>query len=211
MFINKIGMQHLEVGSNCQDYGFDTPELKLVCDGCSEGTHSEVGAKSYCHLAKLGYEPINIFDMLLKIFGQTIVSIKDFLCFTIMMVTEEENSFCVSYCGDGYIILEDFDGNISFEELNDGEYPKYFAYNYCPRSVLKYYTDGVDFSKKYFSKAEFKNIGIASDGLRFIVKCEKEDLKQEFIDLLKIGKESKVKRFINRNQSIFKDDITIAF
>ena len=211
MFINKIGTQHLDIGKNCQDYGLEKEGLKLVCDGCSGGEHTEVGAKSYCHLAELGFSIHEIFKKLVDMYGQSSSSIKNFLCFTILSATENDDYFRVSYCGDGYIILEDIDGNITFEELNDGEYPKYFAYNYCNSESLKYYKYGVEISEKEYSKKEYKNIGIASDGLRFIVKSDNEDLKKEFIELLKTGKAIKIKRFINRNQKIFKDDITIVF
>ena len=211
MFVNKIGMQHLEIGMNCQDYGLEMEGFKLVCDGCSEGEHSEIGAKSYCYLAGLGYGINQIFKKLVDIFGQSTTSVKNFLCFTILNVTEKEECFRVSYCGDGYIILEDIDGNIHFEELNDGEYPQYFAYNYCDSSALKYYEDGVEVGEKEYPKEKYKNVGIASDGLRFIVKSDNDDLKNEFIELLKTGKAVKIKRFINRNQKIFKDDITIVF
>ncbi len=211
MVVNKIGMQHLEIGMNCQDYGIEKEGFKLVCDGCSEGEHSEMGAKAYCHLAGFGYDIHQIFKKLVYIFGQSTSSIKNFLCFTILNVTENEKYFKVSYCGDGYIILEDLEGNIYFEELNDGEYPKYFAYNYCNSEALKYYKDGVEISEKEYSKKDYKNVGIASDGLRFIVKSDNEELKKEFVELLKSRNSVKIKRFINRNQKIFKDDITIVF
>lgn len=211
MFVNKIGMQHLESGMNCQDYGLEKEDFKLVCDGCSEGKHSEVGAKSYCYLAGMGYSVCQIFNKLIGMFGQSAASIKNFLCFTILYVTETEEFFQVSYCGDGYLILEDKDGNITFEELNDGDYPKYFAYNYCEPDTLQYYKEGVCFNEKTYPKEKYRKVGIASDGLRFIVKCRDEELKNEFVELLKTDKPVKVKRFINRNQKIFKDDITIAF
>ena len=71
--------------------------------------------------------------------------------------------------------------------------------------------DGVEISEKEYSKREYKNVGVASDGLRFIVKSDDEELKNEFVELLKSDKPVKIKRFINRNQKIFKDDITIVF
>ena len=52
MFINKIGMEHLEMGMNCQDYGIIGDTWAVVCDGCSDGKHSEVGAKLFCQLYK---------------------------------------------------------------------------------------------------------------------------------------------------------------
>lgn len=211
MFVNKIGAQHLAFGMNCQDYGLEKDTIKLVCDGCSEGRHSEVGVKMYCHLSALGYSTKQIFKRLVSIFGQSAASVRDYLCFTILKVVEGEAFFRVSYCGDGYIILEDLEGNLSFEELGGGEYPKYFAYNYCDTDMLTHYKDGVEFVEKDFSKKEYQNVGVASDGLRFIIKSENDALKEEFAALLKARRTVAVKRFINRNQKLFRDDITIVF
>jgi len=211
MFVNKIGLQHLEYGRNCQDYGLEKENMKLVCDGCSEGAHSEVGVKMYCHLSALGYSTKQIFKRMTGIFGQSAASIRDYLCFTILKVVESEESFKVSYCGDGYLILEDLEGNVSFEELNDGEYPKYFAYNYCDADTLTHYKEGVGFIERDFSKKRYKNVGIASDGLRFVVQSKDEAFQTEFVELLQSGKAVKIKRFINRNQKLFQDDITIVF
>ncbi|MDE7478280.1 MAG: hypothetical protein K2M91_10075, partial [Lachnospiraceae bacterium] len=172
MFVNKTGSLHLELGLNCQDYGLEKEHLKLVCDGCSEGAHSEVGVKMFCHLSELGYSTRQIFRRLINLFGQSSATIKDYLCFTILKVVENEEAFKVSYCGDGYIILEDMEGNISFKELNDGEYPKYFVYNYCDTKMLSYYKEGVEISELILLKKIYKNVGIASDGLRFIVQSE---------------------------------------
>lgn len=210
MFVNKIGAQHLEYGMNCQDYGLETANIKLICDGCSEGAHSEVGVKLYCHLAEKGYSTGQIFRRLIHIFGASAAAARDYLCFTILQVAENEDFFKVSYCGDGYIILEDAEGSIHFEELNDGAYPKYFVYNYCDAQALAYYKDGVTFCERDFSKNRYKKIGIASDGLRYIVKSEDTELKTEFINIIKTGKAAAVKRFINRNQKVFQDDVTIV-
>ena len=210
MFINKMGHQHLLFGENCQDFGIVNPNLKLVCDGCSEGKHSEVGAKSFCHLILCGYNVEQAFEKLTELFGQNASAIKNYLCFTILMVFSWEDRFELSSCGDGYVILQDRQGTITFLELNDGEYPKYYAYNYVPSDLLKYYKDGVSISRKSFLKENYIRIGIASDGLRFILNAE-ETLKNEFLAALKSDKEVNVKRFINKNQELFKDDITIAF
>lgn len=135
---------------------------------------------------------------------------RDFLSFTILRLDECTDYFAVAYCGDGYIILKDHDGNITFEELSDGEYPKYYIYNYIEPEYLKHYKDGVSFSQKTYSKEKYAKVGIASDGLRYILQAG-EELKQEFINCLKSVKEIKVKLFINRNRKIFKDDVTIVF
>lgn len=210
MFINKIGMEHLEMGMNCQDYGRAGDTWAVVCDGCSEGKHSEVGSKLYCHLFDNWKFPNENIEKMISVIGNVPKSLKDYLSFTILELSQDEIAFEVMYCGDGYIILQDHDGNITFEELSDGEYPKYYIYNYIEPEYLKHYKDGVSFSQKTFSKEEYAKVGIASDGLRYILKAD-EELKQEFINCLKSGKELKTKLFINRNHKIFKDDVTIVF
>ena len=142
MFINKMGQQHLEYGLNCQDAGLIKDNIKIVCDGCSEGKHSEVGAKLFCHL----YDVFNLdkdemtlamskaFAILAPLFNWNSETIKNYICFTILIVEETDDEFIVYYCGDGFIILQDKDGNINITELNDGEYPKYYAYNYTNKN-----------------------------------------------------------------------------
>lgn len=212
MFINKIGMEHLETGMNCQDYGFVGERSSYVCDGCSEGKHSEVGAKLFCHLKQRTtlFDIDGIFEKMCKLIGDKAEWKRDFLSFTILRLAETPYSWIVNNCGDGYIILQDHDGNITFEELSDGEYPKYYIYNYIQPEYLKHYKDGVSFSQKTYSKEKYAKVGIASDGLRYILQAD-EELKQEFINCLKSGKELKTKLFINRNHKIFKDDVTIVF
>lgn len=199
------------MGMNCQDYGFVGERSSYVCDGCSEGKHSEVGAKLFSHLRKNSILSIDeIFIRIRELIGGDTKTLKDFMSFTILRLAESPGDFVVNYCGDGYIILQDHGGNITFEELSDGEYPKYYIYNYIEPEYLKHYKDGVSFSQKTFSKEEYAKVGIASDGLRYILQAD-EELKQEFINCLKSGKELKTKLFINRNHKIFKDDVTIVF
>lgn len=210
MFINKIGMEHLESGMNCQDYGKEGDGWAVVCDGCSEGKHSEVGAKLYCHLIDNWKFPFENIKKMIELLGEKPQILKNYLSFTILELSQSGDEFVVRYCGDGYIILQDHDGNITFEELSDGEYPKYYIYNYIDKEYLKHYKDGVSFSQKTYLKEEYAKVGIASDGLRYILQAD-EKLKREFIDCLKSGKELKTKLFINRNHGIFKDDVTIVF
>ena len=150
------------------------------------------------------------FEKLVSFFKNNPKTFRDYLSFTILCLVEGKNDFCLTYCGDGYIILQDKDGNIIFEELTDGEYPKYYIYNYIDSKYLSHYKDGANFEQRRYSKDQYQKVGIASDGLRFILQAD-EDLKNEFIECLKSGKETKVKLFINRNHKIFKDDVTIVF
>lgn len=211
MFINKVGYEHKESGINCQDYGFEETGNYIVCDGCSEGKHSEVGAKIYCHLAgSCALDAEYAFCKMIDLFGKNSSTLKNYLSFTILELSDTSDEWLIDYCGDGYIILQDNDGNITFNELTDGEYPKYYVYNYIDKECLKHYKEGVEFGHVEYGKDQYRKAGIASDGLRFILQAD-EDLKKEFIECLKSGRETKVKLFINRNHKIFKDDITIVF
>jgi hypothetical protein len=71
-----------------------------------------------------------------------------------------------------------------------------------------YYKDGVSFSKLLFSKDEYKNIGVTTDGLRFVFG---QIFEEEFINLISKNKISAAKRLINREHKYFKDDFTISF
>ena len=111
MLINKIGALHLAYGTNYQDAGLCESELKIVCDGCSEGAHSEVGTNLF--VLKFPEKILHFvtqsaightFDDLVCEIGDRPSIIKDFLSFTVLVVTEESDRFCVHYCGDGYII-----------------------------------------------------------------------------------------------------------
>jgi len=208
MFINKIGYEHKEYGTNCQDYGWIYNNIKCVVDGCSAGLHSEVGAKLFCELFKIENNIDNIFQKIFLTLDNSPENIKNYMCFTIMFVTENENNFIVKYCGDGYIIKQKHDNSIEFDKIDDGEYPKYYAYNYLDKKYLSHYQDGVSFEQILFPKTKYKNIGVSTDGLRFIFNKEFE---QEFIKLLALNKEVAIKRLINRENKYFKDDITIAF
>jgi len=218
MFINKIGKEHLEYGMNCQDYGCEAPKFKLVCDGCSEGLNSEVGAKLFClkmlswrqscrdiTQSELDYSFRKIVDFI----GHDPQILKDYMSFTILNVSDYGDNFLVSYCGDGYVITEDYNEEINFIKLDNGEYPEYYIYNFIPKNMLKCYTNGVDFIELFLEKEQYKYVGVASDGLRFILK--EPELLEEFKVLLHERKETKLKRFINKHQAIFKDDITIVF
>lgn len=209
MFVCKAGKHHLDYGENCQDYGMVQGNVKLVCDGCSQGAHSEVGAKAFVHLAGQGYSLEEAFDRLTELFGQRAEDVRDYLCFTIVRVEEREEDFLLSYCGDGYVILEDLEGQITFLELGGGPYPAYYAYNYVDRSRRKYYRDGVRMKVRSFSKEQYRRAGAATDGLRYAVREER--LRAAFVQALRSGREVRVKRFVNQNQNFLKDDLTVVW
>jgi len=226
MNVLKMGFSHREGSINCQDAtGMYDNYFKVVCDGCSEGKHSEIGAKLFCKMIvdkyanfmRKGKKYIDIpalmmtvMDELVQLIGDDPDDIKDYLSFTTLVVEKdrESNNAWVHYCGDGYIIV-DKDESISFRKIDCGKYPKYLAYNYVNSSYMAEYQDGVDITTIEFEGVG--NIGVASDGIRFVADLEDSNpLKQEFKDILLSDKDMKMKLFFNRNDKIFQDDFSIV-
>jgi hypothetical protein len=214
MFINKIGYEHVLFGKNNQDYGLNLEKVKIICDGCSEGKHSEVGAKLFCHLFQ------RIYDGTLDITTQTIFNriineldfnqvenIKNYLLFTIIYLKQRENYYYIYNCGDGIIIKQKNDNTFEYDLIEQEGLPKYYAYNFIPEEYLSKYKNGVSFDEKEYLKSDYKAIGIASDGLQYILNSY---FKDEFEELLIKRKEAAIKRLINREHKYFKDDITIV-
>ena len=129
-----------------------------MCDGCSEGEHSEVGAKAYCHLANLGYSTQQIFQMLVGIFGQSADAVRNYLDVVRQSYSPPSYTLHSTYSDLKKVI------SIHFMELSDGEYPQYYAYNFCDASKLNHYKNGVVLRQKVFHKKEYQKVGIASDG-----------------------------------------------
>lgn len=226
MNILKMGYYHKEGSINCQDAtGMYDNCFKVVCDGCSEGKHSEIGAKLFCKMIVDRYANfvqkgkkyidipalmLSVMDELVRIIGDKPEDIRDYLSFTTLVVEKdlESNSACVYYCGDGYIIIEK-DDSISFKKIDCGKYPKYLSYNYVDSIYMAEYQDGVDISTIEFENVG--NVGVASDGIRFVADLDdSEQLKQEFKEILLSGKDIKMKLFFNRNEKVFQDDFSIV-
>lgn len=152
-----------------------------------------------------------VFERMLSICSETTFIFENY-CFTILACLEYENEFVVYSCGDGFIIKEDLEG-ITFDKLDDGEYPAYYVYNWVDPSSLKDYKEGVKFKVARYSKANYINVGVASDGLRFFDDLYDPE-KYKFWNNLSIGKGPQIEMLItknNRNYSTFKDDISICF
>lgn len=226
MNVLKMGFSHKEGSINCQDAtGIYGDNFKVVCDGCSEGKHSEIGAKLFCKLLVDRYANFvekgkkyidvlalmtSVMDELVQLIGDKPEDIRDYLSFTTLVVEKDPdgNNALVHYCGDGYIIVEK-DDSISFRKIDCGKYPKYLVYNYLDGSYMAEYQDGVNISTMEFE--DVTNVGIASDGIRFVADLDDiNPLKQEFKNILLCGKDMKMKLFFNRNEKIFQDDFSIV-
>jgi hypothetical protein len=217
MLINKIGYSHLQEGINCQDFGIETPNVKVIADGCSQCKHSEVGAKTFCH--KVANEGLGLVEALIEM--NELFNSKDailgHMLFTSLALYENENDFTVAICGDGYIIKERYDGTIEYDKFDFDNAPPYYFYNFIDPKYLSKYKDGVDFQILKYSKTEYKSIGISTDGIQFILDGV---YKEEFETYLRNRQAVKIKLLINKvNMDClkgklapihsFKDDITI--
>lgn len=225
----KMGSDHKFANMNNHDFAFNLLNMKIVMDGCGSGKHSEVGTRLFGQLfarkAKEYFdkgesiceenfiEVVNsIFCKMLELCSDASFIFQNY-CFTILVCFELEDEFVVYSCGDGYIIKENEDG-ITFDVLDDGEYPCYYVYNFiADKSALKEYKEGVDFKVTRFSKEDYINVGVASDGLRYsenLLDVEKSKL----MNFLHDGKGPQIEKLVNRNNlknEMFHDDISICF
>jgi len=208
MLVCKIGFEHVEKGLNCQDFGFELADYKGIMDGCSEGKHSEVGVKLFAHLFSEtdGNNIEYCFDILHNLF-HTYEDIRSHMLFTVLLVSQNEDEYIVDICGDGYIIKQRHDDFIEYKKIGEGNSPEYFAYNFISPDHLSKYKDGVEFKRHLLSKTEYKTVGVASDGLEYILNSP---FKDEFEKHLIGRKEFAIRRLINREHKYFKDDISIV-
>lgn len=228
--VSKMGSDHNFANMNNHDYAFNLLNMKVVLDGCGSGKHSEVGTRVFAQLfARKAKEYVekgesincdnfvevvdSVFKKMLELCSDTSFIFQNF-CFTILVCFELEDEFVVYSCGDGFIIKENEEG-ISFEELDDGEYPAYYIYNFIEnKDALKEYKEGVSFKVAHFSKTEYTNVGVATDGLRFfenLLEVEKNKMMRFLHDGIGPG----IEKLINRNNlqrnGMFHDDISICF
>lgn len=227
--ISKMGSDHKFANMNNQDFTFNILNMKVVLDGCGTGKHSEVGVRIFSQLFAReckAYidrgEEINennfrlvvdiVFSKMLALCSDISFLFQNY-CFTILICFEHEDEFVVLSAGDGFIIKEDENG-ITFDVLDDGEYPAYYVYNFVqPKSLLKEYKEGVSFKEHHYSKEEFMNVGVASDGFRFFENLLDVE-KIKFMNFLHEGKGPQLEILINRNNlknEMFHDDISICF
>jgi len=222
LIVSKVGSDHLYVGKNKQDFAFAMPGIKVVLDGCGSTSFPEVGVTLFAQLLasyQLKYELTEdnfvetvdkIFDKMINIVPLSDEFLINNLCFTILICFETDDEFTVLACGDGYILTQK-NGEIEIIELDDGEYPKYYAYNYVnDKNTLNTYAGGVGFTPYYFSKDAYDNVGVATDGFQYAENLDWSD-KTNFFSMLSEGKSGKIAILINKNISIFKDDISICF
>jgi hypothetical protein len=202
--------------------------IKIVLDGCGSTPHSEVGAQLFAqYFAAYGHEAIgspfeDAADYVMGILANDLIDSDRFrrnnLSFTILACMETETDFVVKYCGDGFMIAITKDGVVEATALDgsihreDGEYPDYLGYNYIEdrESLLVEHRDQrVGFKTEVLSKELYANVGVATDGWRYVESLDAiEKVRWEESVLADKGK--KLSIIINRNLMKFKDDISIC-
>lgn len=231
VLVCKIGSLHVFEGIAKQDNLLAIDNVKMVLDGCSqdekgEWLKSEVGVNLFAQLFERLPKDIRskpelletcvglVFDKLIALAPDKHFIAQNF-CFTILIVYELEDRFVVKYCGDGYIITrkkevketeDEFEYISLDDECSDG-CPKYYIYNYIPSAI---YAEGVTFKEKIFLKSEYQNVGVATDGLRYMLDLGFATIKK-LNENLANEKAGKIRVQIARNSEKIKDDISICF
>jgi hypothetical protein len=220
--ISKIGNDHLYLGTNRQDFAIlaNDEKFKLVLDGCGSMPYTEVGVALFAQeISRIpDLDQFNFLKSINQIFAHLTrdvcrednLMILQNLSFTILAAFADSDGWTVFACGDGFILLQAGD-ELTFQPLDDGEFPRYFAYNWVDSRILNAYQNGVSFATYRFSREDFANVGVATDGLRFADKIPDLVDRANFRARLIAGKTGQVEMLINKYQQIFKDDISIAF
>lgn len=216
--ISKIGSDHVYYDICNQDYVLRLPNIKIALDGCGSCKFSEIGVKLFSQILSTRADEINennferivseTFEELLTVF-KTDKLVCDNLLFTIVACIETENSYHVFYVGDGFIITNN-GLQIDLINLEEGEYPAYYAYNYIKnKKLLMAHSNGVIFNRYSFSKKQYKNIGVATDGIRYYMELEPYEQIMLW-KALRDGNKMVIIKMLNNNKNLFKDDVTIC-
>ena len=217
MLLSLQGFGHFVLNINNQDAAIETDRMVLILDGCSGAKNAEVGTRLFTQLfsRKEGYSDLNNFELNIKNLFEEILRftkqyydseeelekfIMDNLLFTIIALFEEEDRYVVKIFGDGYVITQNCDGNISYIRFSYGKYPPYYAYKYCKDMEF----EGKEFHTFEFPKDQFSRIFIGTDGVMPLAKS--------IINFDPYFKTSKVamENMLTANRQKLDDDTTIA-
>lgn len=188
------GREHIRKGINCQDafsvgeFRIDDKEFNvgIVCDGCSEGAHSEVGSNllatfirnEVLMLIASGVPVVEIPTILYHrcvgylrsvmtitapgTITQMVEYVKSHLqCTAIGFVMDSEN-LVLFHAGDGVMIVED-----EVTIIDQHNRPMYLAYHLVPRLAIK--SKGIilpdNFTTKVIPVTSFSRLAVCSDGI----------------------------------------------
>lgn len=220
-----------------------TKKVRIVCDGCTNidvndpksflKTHSEVGAGLFCSLYETIDNPYDEekFPEKAEFIVRKMLSLIDFdkeklegnqkiidyifsnYCFTILACFETENEFIVYCLGDGVIMLINHFDVITYIDMKKNKYPSYIINNFLVDEDKK-----ISFEKFVFCKEDFKNVGIASDGIQCVIGKELSNLEKLEFDNFFVRKsntffepEKDLTNFITKKQIAFGDDTTVVW
>jgi len=226
--INKaitIGNDHLIAKTNKQDFcsavEADTSLVGVICDGCSSGKHSEVGATligTYLMNALTTTRDIDSLseNTIKHQLGFGLTSFIRQLCFNLGLDEKLQASFieqCMTatflFCvitdkyvyigqsGDGVFIIN---GEKNIIDQDDA--PEYIAYCALPNAT-KSFLDYITVTK--FDVEDITDILIASDGLLFLSE-------EKYLDLYGTEKRQLQRKFNvwqNKRQEVFNDDVSL--
>lgn len=214
-----VGRRHLIDGTNCQDalavFRSETRVVGIICDGCSEGKHSEVGATLaaeylahlvgnakvpnwFAFLEALHYYVEDFLKTLLLPYSyfddwQRAAFVRDHLLFTVVGFLWEGDLVHTFYCGDGTVVLNDL-----VLHLNEGDMPTYPAYALVPYAI----PEGTPVpTMKVGRFTKINQIAIGSDAWK-----DERDLLPAILD------KSRLQREVNRlslREHRFQDDVSL--
>lgn len=191
-----IGNEHVFARTNRQDFcGFieyaDEKIVGVICDGCSSGKHSEVGAsliglQLLKLLKKLNFTgDMNVYRINIQVHIESFIYhlmnlmfedsidkvqfVNDYMLTTFTFcVIDEENTF-IGHAGDGIIVISQ-NNELHVENVDHNNSPHYIAYNLVDEELLKSTKVKSDLEIKRYPTSEIDSIIIASDGLEPLVE-----------------------------------------
>ena len=227
-----VGREHIRLWMNNQD-GIAKGKVEIngkehlyavVTDGCSEGLHSEVGAKLLARFI-VGEIPVILFcgttleelpkalfmrciGYLRGIAAQTVIGdqqemvsfIKNYLLCTVVGFVMDDESCVVFHAGDGVIVVND-----TVCRINQDNKPRYLAYHLVDRRYLvqQSASQPEGFEAFYFSLKTLDRLVIATDGLD----------EKALPSLNGFGKDIQLLRELkglSRNAGCFSDDCSLV-
>ena len=189
-----VGRSHMLSGKNCQDaLVFSQFEwlrgdfvVGVICDGCSEGKSSEIGAKmtsqfvlkEVTELLRLGCgknllprllfaKTLAFLEQIASGFGfspkERLKFIEDHLLFTVLTLIKTPDEVFVLAYGDGVVVIND---EVDFRDQGDA--PFYMGYHLMGTQLLKSGKTPLPFGFDIYSTStkRLKRLAIASDAWR---------------------------------------------
>ena len=178
-----IGRDHMIRQANCQD-GYAVAQhnghvIGMVCDGCGEGAHSEVGAKLASQY--LVTQTVNLLNMNRSLndisveLHHSMISFLNYLVagmqpadrttyiqhnllFTIVGIVASENGGVIFTAGDGLTLIDD-----NIRAIDQHNTPAYIAYNLLDCDTLGDFEMPASFEVTRFD-GQWEKLAVASDG-----------------------------------------------